>query len=217
MIQPGLLRILWRQAMPATVLGALALVAYALFWPYVMTGHDVWPWMAVLVHCLLLAGLLGRFGSPAFAFLYSRGYTRDALWGHLMLASALSFLTAWLPAALIVWTGLRSAVRDHVFQSPYFPVMAPCENWTPWVSLVLAPLYLAAFHYAWIRSAQPTRGQNAGSITAFALIVAVATGFIMFYSLSGWMVWLLVALYAATLLCLVLGGRALHRSLEVRA
>jgi hypothetical protein len=216
MIQPGLLRILWRQALPATLLGTLALGSYALFWPYVMTGHDVWPWLAVLVHCLLLAGLLGRFGSPAFGFLYSRGYSRDALWGHIMLASALSFLTAWLPLALILWTGLRSVIHDNVFQSPYFPVMAPCEHWTPWAWLALYLLLMSAFHYVWIRSAQPTRGSSSGVFLAFALIVALVTAGNMNAYLDAWFTCLSAVSYIVVLVSLLFGARALHRSLEVR-
>ena len=97
-VRRGLLRILWREALPATLFGVLGLSAYALLWTDVMTVSDDWPALLIFVQCLLLVALLGRSASPAFAFTYSRGYSRDVLWGHTMLASALSVLAAWLPA-----------------------------------------------------------------------------------------------------------------------
>jgi hypothetical protein len=175
------------------------------------------PWLLVLAHCLLLTMLLGRFRSPVFAFLYSRGYSRDVLWGHMMLASAMSILTGWLPAAIILWTGLRSVVHDHLMQSPYFPVMAQCEFAVPLIWIALYLLLTPAFHYAWIRRAQPTRDEGAGGVTAFMVVVALATAFIMGYHVSGWVAWLLGISYMAALASLVFGGRALHRGLEVRA
>jgi hypothetical protein len=216
-VRRGLLRILWREALPATLLGSLGLGAYTLLWPEVMTMNDSWSALLVVGQCLLLAGLLGQFRSPAFAFLYSRGYSRDVLWGHMMLASALSLVVGWLPAALIVWTGLRSAVRDHLFQSPYFPVMAPFETSVPLGWLALSLLLTPAFHYTWIRRAQPTRGGNGGHYTAFGLIVVLFALLNATRNVDGWFARLLGIAYVAVVLCSVLGGRILHRSLEVRA
>ncbi len=155
------------------MLGALGLGAYVLLWPEVMTAQDGWSALLVVGQCLLLAWLLGQFRSPAFAFLYSRGYSRDVLWGHKMLASTLSIVAGWLPAALIVWTGLRSAARDHLFQSPYFPVMAPFETSVPlsWLGLYL--LLTPAFHYAWIRLAHPSKGGNGGYYASMMLLFAL--------------------------------------------
>ena len=212
----GLTRILWRQAMPATFVGGLGLGLYALAWPDVMTTRDPWPGLIVLAHCLLLAGLLGRFETPAFAFTYSRGYSRNALWGHMMLASGLSVLAAMLPACLIVWTGLRSHFHD-LLHSPYFPVMAPRETWVPLIWLGLYLLLVPACHYAWIRRAQPTRGSHGGSLVVIGLLAAMVVGFDVIRHLDAWFAWLAGVLYAAALVCLVLGGRALHRSLEVRS
>jgi hypothetical protein len=216
-VERGLLRILWQRALPATLLGTFGLSAYALVWPSVMTARDPWPALLVLIQCLLLAGLLGWFRSPAFAFIYSRGYTRDVLWRHLMLVSVLSIFTGWLPAGLIVWTGLRSVVHDYLFQSPFFPVMAPFETWVPLAWLALSVLLTPAFHYAWIRLAQPTAGGQGGIGVATGLMLTVFIGSIMANFLPAYVAWLAGVVYVAVLVTLILGGRALHRDLEVRA
>lgn len=216
-VRRGLLRILWWQALPATLVGAVGLAAYVLLWPDVMTGHDAGPWLPILLQCVLLARLLGRFRSPGFAFLCSRGYSRHALWGHLMLASGLSIALGWLPAALIVWTGLRSAVRDHLCQSPLFPLMAPRETWLPWFWLGMLLLYTYAFQYVWIRAAQPTKGGAGGYYAALAMLLAMVMALTMANFLPAYVPWLAGASAVVTLLALVIGGRALHCDLEVRA
>jgi hypothetical protein len=204
--------------MPATVVGALGLGLLSLAWPDVLTPHDPWPGLIILGQCLLLAGMLGRFETPSFAFVYSRGYSRDALWIHMMLASGLSVLTAWLPAGLMVWTGLRSVIHDHLLQSPYFPIMAPRETWVPLVWLGLYLLLVPAGHYSWIRRAQPTKGRQGGNFVVVGLLATLLVGFDMvYYYLDGWLAWLCGALYVTVVACLVLGGLMLHRSLEVRA
>ena len=202
--------------MPATLVGSLGLCVYCLAWPDVMTARDFWPGMIVLLQCLLLAALLGRFETPEFAFLYSRGYTRDALWGHVMLASALSALAALVPAWLIVWTGLRSHLHD-LLESPYFPIMAPREMWVPLIWLGLYVLLVPACHCAWIRRAQPTGGSQGGALAVVGILVALLVGFDLVRRLDGWFAWLCGLLYAAVVVCLLLGGRSLHRSLEVRS
>lgn len=212
----GLIKILWRQAMLATVVGGLGLCLYCLAWPGVMTPRDPRPCLIVLLQCLLLAVLLGRFETPSCAFLYSRGYSRDALWGHMMLVSGLSVLTACLLAGLTIWTGLRSAIHDSL-QSPYFPIMAPRETWTPLAWLGLSLLLAPAFHYGWIRRAQPIRGGQGGNVVVVGLLATLVVGWDMVYYLNGWFAWLSGTLYVVVVVCLVLGGRALHRSVEVRA
>jgi hypothetical protein len=216
-IRWGLLTILWRQALPATLVGGLGLGLFSLAWPDVLTPREPWPVLIMLTQCLLLTVLLGRFETPSFAFLYSRGYSRDALWGHMMLTSALSVLAAWLPAGLIVWTGLRSLLHDRLLHSPYFPIMAPREVLVPLVWLGLYLLLVPAFHYAWIRRAQPTKGRQGGNFAIVGLLAALLVGFDMVYYLDGWFAWLSGVLYVAVVACLVIGGRLLHRSLEVRS
>jgi hypothetical protein len=54
-------------------------------------------------------------------------------------------------------------------------------------------------------------------LLALGLLVALITACNMIQYLQGWFALLAVTSYAVALACLVLGGRALHRSLEVRA
>jgi hypothetical protein len=208
----------WRQSLPATVLGALSLTIYVLFHQNVMIWRDSLPLYFVGFHCLLLAWLLGRFNTPAFAFLYSRGYSRDQLWGHMMLASVISALAAWLPAALIVWTGLRSHLFD-LLENPYFPVMAPLETIVPLAWLVFYFMLMPIFHYVWIRYAQPTRGRLGGLIAAAVILFAFTMSFDLNRApfLNEWIFWLMGLTFAAAIFCTLYGGRTLHRFLEVRA
>lgn len=208
--------LLLRPTLGIAILGAVTLGSYCLMHDDVMTPHEAFPAMIILVQCLMLGAMHGRVRSPSFAFVYSRGYSRDAIWGHMMLASCLCVLATLLPAALIIWTGYRSQVLDHM-QSRYFPIMAPREMCVPLVWLGFYGLLVPACHYAWIRRAQPTTGRHGGNGVVAVLLVTVAVAFYLVRYLNGWLAWLAGALYVTVVLCLVLGGRALHRSLEVQA
>jgi len=216
-IRLGLLTVFWRQALPATLVGTIALSLYALLRGEVLSCGDMWPGAIVLAHSLLLTALLGRFQSTSFAFVYSRGYSRDSLWSHMMLASLLSVATAFALSGLVLWSGLRSYVHDHIFQSPCFPIMAPRETWVPLVWLALYGLFVPCLHYAWIRCAQPTTGEKTGQFLAAGTLAALLTAFVLIRYLSGWMAWLCGTLYVVFVLSNVIGGWLLHRSLEVRA
>jgi len=216
-IRWGLLKYHSRQALPATAVATLGLGLLALLWPGVLTPRDPWPALVIFAQCFMVAATFGRFEWPSFAFTYSRGYSRDSLWGHMMLASVLSILLAWLVASLMLWTGLRSLLHDRLLHSPYFPIMAPRETWVPMVWLGLYVLLVPAFHYAWIRRAQPTKGRQGGNFVVIGLLAALLVGLNTARYLDGWFAWLSGALYVPVVVCLILGGRALHRSLEVRA
>ena len=213
----GLLRVLWHQALPATLVAGLAFAGYALLWSDVITRRNAWPAVIVVVHCMALGRLLGRFETPPFAFLYSRGCSRDALWRGLMLASAASVLAAWLCGTLVMWTGLRSLFHDVMMRSPLFPIMAPRETWVPLTWLGLYALLMPVCHYAWIRRAQPTKGATGGGMLGVGIIAALVVGFLLGRLQHGWYCWLTAGLCAVVAVTLILGGRQLHRSLEVRA
>jgi hypothetical protein len=216
-IHIGLLRIYWRQVLPATVMGMLGLASYVLFYPGIIGWNDPLPLLPVGLQSLLLAWLPGRFSSPAFAFIYSRGYSRDQLWGHLMLANALSVLAAWLPASLIIWAGLRSDLFDHMLLSPYFPVMAPLETPVPWTWLCFYIVLIPPFLFAWIRKAQPCGGELDGVAIAVAVLVVDITILGTFNYFGQWY-WLVADFVIAVIsVCLLYGGRKLHRSLEAMA
>lgn len=211
-IKRGLLFFLLRQTWPATLIAVPAACMYSLLKPDLLHGRDPWPAVFILVHSLILTALLGRFRTAGFAFLCTRGYSRHSLWGHTMLASLLAVLAAWGPAAVILWGGLRSRLQQALL-SPYFPVMAPREAPVPLVWLAGYALLLPAFHYAWIRQAQPTRGRDGGVFLAVGLVVAVFS--VIAVDPAGWFRWPLWAAAAATALVLLAAGRRLHQRMEV--
>jgi hypothetical protein len=159
----------------------------------------------------MLAWAFGRFGSREFAFLYTRGYRRDVLWAHVMGTCVLS---AAVPIALsqaIVWSGLRNFVHQY---NPMFPFVGVRETWVPLEWSLCYIVLLPLVHYAWMRMAQPFRGQRMG------ILFAGAMGFGAFYAYSiaphGWRGGLLMAAGAVVVGALMIAGRRLHRELEVR-
>ena len=211
----ALLWFLFRQCLPVTLAAALMALPYALHWTEVLRWRDPAPAVFILIHSLALTGFQGRFATAGFGFLYTRGYSRGCLWAHTMLASLLCVLAVWLPAAVIIWSPARGAVQDHLHQSPYFPVMAPLEAPVPLIWLVGYVLLILPFHYAWIRSAQPTRGGQGGNLTAAGLCVAIFT-VVVLNPRPRWYWWLVYAACAVVILTTLIAGRKLHQSLEVR-
>jgi hypothetical protein len=124
-------------------------------------------------------------------------------------------LIAWLPASLIIWTGLRSVLFDSM-QNPNFPVMAPLENNVPLAWLGYYIMLIPLFHYAWIRLAQPFRGSFAG----VAIAVAVFVSYFRFYyalNVSNMLWWSSRTLLLLMAIFLIYSTRKLIRSLEVRS
>jgi hypothetical protein len=206
---------LWRQMLPVTVIALPAALAHVLLRSEPLHWRSPWPWTFIFVHSLAIHRVLGRFSSSDFAFLYTRGFSRDQLWSHLIVSTASAVIAVWLPSALAIWVHLRSIVQDQLFKSAYFPVMTPRETWVPLAWAVGYGLFLSTFHYAWIRQAQPTHGQSAGNL------IAVGVGFFAFTMIgmgfhAGWYAWLSGAGVAVAALAMLLGGRRLHRRLEVR-
>jgi hypothetical protein len=201
-------------ALPAAGAALPVALLYVLFTREPLVWNDGAPGWFILLHSRFLMFWLGRSRTSGFAFLYTRGYSRDALWLHTMLTHVISILLVWLPAALAIWLGMRSGVQDHLYNSPYYPLMMPRESAIPWMWLGEYALLLPVFHYAWIRNAQPTRGQGAGYLLLGGLviagIIAVTTGgwFMRFQGL----VWAMGSLASGSLLA---GGLVLHRRLEI--
>ena len=173
-IRPGLLWYLLRPLIPVTLVALAVACLYVFLWPDILGWRDGWAAVFVLIHSRGIALRFGRFDQGSFAFLYSRGFSRDQLWGHVILASSLAALSVWLPAALIVWTPLRSLVQDVVFLSPFFPIMAPRDVSVPWMWLVGYGVSIPLFHYEWVRRGQPARGGAAGPLLVAGVIVALA-------------------------------------------
>ena len=122
--------------------------------------------------------------------------------------------SSWALAAVLVWSGARSALQD-LLQNPNYPVMAPLDDVYPWRWLLLYATSLAVFHYAWIRKLQAGRDRGAGNALAIAYCL------LSFYVPGSWAprplwVWcLLVGGFLAAACVLLLAGKKLHRSMEI--
>ena len=214
-LRPGLLRWLMRHTIPVTAVALPLACLYMLLRREPMGWRDPWPAVFVLVHVLTISQCLGRFRSGEFAFTYSRGFSRDALYGHTVLASALSALIVWLPAALIVWTPVRAWVQHAVLRSPWFPIMAPREASVPLIWLLCYAVLLPMAGYTWIRLAQPTRGGTDGPALLMAAVPAAFTVFAVGFR-APWFTWVIVSAALVTAGAMLIAGRRLHRRLEVQ-
>jgi hypothetical protein len=204
----------FRQALPVTLLGLTIGCLYVLFARRVLIWQNAALALFVLIHSIAIAALLGRFRSRSFAFIYTRGYSRDELWLHKMLATILAVLAVWLPMAVIVWAPIRSTIQDKLFASPYFPIMSIREASVPWAWLAGHTILLPLFHYVWIRRAQPMRGGNGVVLLAIGVVIVIAI-LMSFRWHPQWfriLVFILSAVVTATTL---IAGRLLHRQLEV--
>lgn len=209
----------FRQVRWVTLIALVIALAYTLWEPSLLIRGDMlgWALLLTLVHSLLITWRLGRPRSRSFGFLYTQGYSRNAIWWHTMLASAASVLLVWLPSALAIWLGLRSHFQSDLLQNYWFPLVAPCEYSYPLWVLFLYACFLPAFHYAWIRNAQPMRGHLAGVVVAtyVALVVFSLWLFMPPRLVPSVAQWLMFGGLAVTSIALEIGGWLLHRQLEV--
>ena len=213
-ISKSLLAIMFRQVLGVTLIALPVGCLYVLFTREVLIWQNAWLGLFVLAHSIAIAVCLGRFRSRGFAFIYTRGYSRDALWGHKMLVTVLAVFSVWVPMVLVLWLGFRSSFQDVVYQSPYFPIMAIREAQVPWVWLAGYGILLPLFHYVWIRRAQPMRGGNGVAMLAVGVVFAIIT----LMSFRWHPVWFRVVMWSASAIIVgatLLGGRLLHRQLEV--
>ena len=214
-IKMSLLKIMFRETLPVTLIALLISVPFVLFTRDVLMWQNPWIAIFILSHSIALAALSGRYRSRSFAFLYTRGFTRDELWFHKMLSSALSVLAVWLPVSLIVWLPVRSFIQDKMFMSPYFPLMMIREATVPWAWLGGYAILLPLFHYVWIRRAQPLRGENGVVFLAIGVVIVIAT-LMMFRWHPQWFRILIYALSTVMIATCLIAGRILHRNLEVQ-
>jgi hypothetical protein len=213
-IKMSLLRMMMRRCLPATLIGLPVACFYVLLTREPLDWANPWMGLFVLAHSIAIASCLGRYRSPDFAFFYTRGYSRDELWVHKLLATVLAVLTVWLPLALVVWLPVRSRVQDVLFRSPYFPIMTMREVSVPWAWLAGYALLLPLFHYVWIRRALPLAGGDGVISLAIGTVVVVGT-FMLFGWLPHWfwmLLWVLAAVVTVTNLA---AGFFLHRTIEV--
>lgn len=213
-IKISLLAMLLRQTLPASLVALPVGCLYVLLTRNVFSWQNPWMALFVLAHSIAIASCLGQCSSPSFAFLYTRGYSRDELWTHKMLGTVLSVLIVWVPITLIIRLGVRSVVQDRVFVSPYWPIMMMREGPVPWFWLGGYAILLPLFHYFWIRRAQPLRGEN--GVVLLALGVVAVMGTLMTFRWHPlWFRALIYTLSAVMIVTTLVAGRVLHRDLEV--
>lgn len=217
-LKPPLFAWFFRNSLGVTLAAAPIAFLYCLSSPRVFTFRDPLAVLFIVVHAALIVSSCGGLYWQQRAFLFTRGYSRDTLWLNMLWASLASALAVWLPAALAIWTTLRSAMQDRFFRSADFPIMAPLERGVPWFWLAAYVLVLAFFHYAWIRRAQPTRDEQGGFFLA-AGFLAVACTFLLEGPVIVRMPWLVRLIGIAALfvtVALLWAALLLHRRLEVR-
>jgi hypothetical protein len=201
-------RAAWRLTLPSMLL----MTGYVLVTPELLEQSSAVPIWFAIVHSALLSWMTARFNTPAAAFLYTRGFSRDRLWVHRALSQLICVAVAWLPACLVVWLGLRSTFQDHVLRSAYYPVFQGADAFVPlrWVGLHL--LLLGLLQYGPIRRAQPTCDRDAGYLIALAFLVfvtfAVATR-------TPWATAMMISGITICLLALVYGSWRLHQRIEI--
>ncbi len=214
-IKTSLLRMMMRQCLPATLIGLPMACFYVLLTREPLDWADPLMGLFVLAHSIGIVCSLGWYRSRSFAFLYTRGYSRDELWVHKILATALAALAVWLPVALLVWLPLRSDVQDMLFRSPYFPIMTIREAAVPWAWLAGYALLLPLFHYVWIRRAQPLAGGDGAALLAIGTVIVIGI-FMLFGWLPHWFRMLLWGLAVAVTVTDLAAGLLLHRTIEVQ-
>ena len=189
-------------------------ICFVLLYPRYFRWNNAWAAIFVLIHSIAITFVLGRVQSPSFAFIYTRGFSRDVLWVHKMLASIISASCVWLPVALLIGLGGRSALQDW-FRNPYFPIMAEQEMSAVWFWLFGYALLLPMFHYAWIRKAQPMKGSGNGMLLAVGAFVVIFT-LMTFRHHSNWYVLLCWVIGGVMMVVYTVSGLLLHRTLEVQ-
>lgn len=213
-IKSAFVRLLCMQCLPVTLIALLIGIPYLLLAPGPLTWKNQWLNLLILAHCIALAFRLGRMGRSSTEFMYTQGYSRDLIWLHIIVSTFISVLAVWLPMGLCLWLPVRSHIQDHVFISPYYPLMRVREFSLPWLWLYGYGLLLPLFHYVWIRQAQPTKGSEGAGLIAIGVVIVAGT-LVLDPTHPEWfktLVWVLSAVITATAL---VAGRILHRSMEV--
>ncbi len=206
-----------RQIRGITILGLIVATAYTLTESDVLRfGTESPAPYFILIHCMLITWRFGRTQHRTFGFLYTQGYTRNALWLSTIVASMASVLIVWLPSAIAVLSGLRSLYQTNM-ENRWFPLMEPVERpFVLWCLLGYAVL-LPIFHYAWIRGSQACQEPMAGTVLATGAAVAAFSiwNSVRVPDMPLWTQWVMAGGMVTAAVSLLIGGRYLHRSTEV--
>lgn len=209
--------LLWimRPALLVSLAAMVTACGYVMLMPGVLKVSAL-EILFLLAHAKYMTGVMGRFRSGRFAFLYTRGFSRTVLWTHTILASITLTLLVWLPAALLVWTGARSAFQDFL-QNPYFPIMAPRETFVPWTWLAYYAAFTSMLHYAWTRRACSYRGRLTGLLLTAGVCLLPFGLDAAFRVNTDWVRWSITGATLLAAFAAVLMSIGLHKEAEVTA
>lgn len=178
------------------------------------------PWWFPPLHAAVIAWFLGRTTTPAVGYLHLQGFSRDRLWWHGVVSGYGCALCAWLPAAILILTPLRSLWQD-LAQNPYFPYMAPVEHRFVWFSLWLYAVCVPVSLYVAARWGHPAKGNDTGVVLGLLLLGLLLT------AVEGARLWVPGSvvlehwpLFAGGLILAgiaLMSGRRLFREVEVQA
>jgi len=214
-IKLSLIGTFMRQTLGVTLIALPVMVIFSLFYRDVLTWQNPWMSFFVLVHSIAIVSCMGRFRSRSFAYIYTRGYSRDELWCNKMIASFISVLIVWLPVGLFIWYPVRSTIQDKMFMSPYFPLMMIREATVPLFWLFGYAVLVPLFHYVWIRRAQPTRGSNGAVLLAISVVIAALT-LMTFRWHPAWFKMVIWTASSVMIAAASVGGLLLHRNVEIQ-
>ena len=204
-----------RSASWVTVFALLTVVAYVLLRGEAFYASAWKPWLFIYIHSLLLTKALGDFDTSETAYLYTRGFDRNTLWVHRLLAHVIDVLLVWGSATLIIWLGIRSAVQDHVFKNPYYPIFYWEDYFPPLLWLFGYFVLFGICEYAAVRDFYPTVGRTNGFwILAASFYVGVTILFGVF--LSSWQNWLCLGVLSIVTISQLWGASRIHQQVEVR-
>jgi hypothetical protein len=215
-IRKGLLIWNLRELRNVTLVAVPVAVAYTILAPGHMGIGAQWQALFIIGYAIAVAVALGRYRTGQFGFLYGRGFGRDSLWFHAVLASIVGVLVVWLAASLVLWLGVRGFVQN-LLESPYYPgIMEPRDALVPWTWLALFLFALPFVHYAWIRAGHAAPGGDGGKILAYLAMLGVLLMLDTRHLDPPGVQRVILAIAAGTWLVILLGSRLVHRRMEIQ-
>jgi hypothetical protein len=219
MMKPALLRWLLWQTLPVTSIAVPIFALFVALYPGpIFWMRDTTLWILILLHGYALHLCLGRPRSSSMAHLYCHGFSRQTLWRHVVVATWLAILAAWIPMAALIWSPARVWIQTRLLNNQNFFVLAPLEQSSPVFILIAEMVWMAVLNYAWVREAQPFRGLRGGRwLTRLFVIVALLMPFTQWDRIGpSWLVPSVMASWIIVGLIAFWGALRLQGRMEVR-
>lgn len=212
-LSPSLIRWYLHQSSFVTQTAACIAAAFILGYTGRLDELYFWPFALMILESVASCWAMCRFESPAAAFLHTRGFTRDRLWFHRLIAQLIGMLFVWGAASLCLWLGVRSAFQGGVLQNPMYPLLKQADFALPWLWLAIYLIIACAVGYAPVRRAQPTRDVDAGYAVLVGYLIALSS-IVNAPGIAWRLVWW--AALATVSVVLLVGSWRLNREVEVR-